>query len=440
MRRWAFAAASVAARRTLSTNVIRRMRLSVPPPVMSTNGLRFLQTQPLTPSAPSGIVQVTEKNFNSEIKSAVPILLYFHVLSHPEVAKFTKSLMQQVAQSNRSFVAEAELFGGVGPEKGMAIKLLMVDCDKERALAANFGISAERFPLIQFLWNLMTVDKLVGIVPEANIVEVIANFIKYGVDQVQSKKDGTDVVSKFQKSSPDEENVMTLIQAAIQKLKENEYGKALTLFEKAITSAEVHIVQLKSKLGLDKKKMTPEMLQKLKVDPQYLGLPQALAGRALTLVSLKRWDEAVAQVVKIREDHAWAVRDLRDVAEAVVRIELVGITNFDLEKDNYGTLLKKEEFIGDIGTFYVNQVKLATFHWLEKSPDKAIDECLRIIRMEPKILQQLKVAGVVSPECSLKANNSTPARKVLFLFFEALGNSHELVVAARKKMSAFMFA
>eukprot|EP00388_Colpodella_angusta_P040294 GDKK01049797.1.p1 GENE.GDKK01049797.1~~GDKK01049797.1.p1 ORF type:complete len:125 (-),score=26.92 GDKK01049797.1:96-470(-) len=120
------------------------------------------------------------------------------------------------------------------------------------------------------------------------------------------------------------------------------------------------------------------------------------------------------------------------------RIELLFLTNFDLEKDNYVSLMKREELLNDPVAFYLTNVKLAAAHVFEKRHNAGIEECLKLIRTEPKLLGELKKAGVVAQDASLGQKDATPARKVIFLIFEALGNNNEHVIAARKKLSAYL--
>ena len=387
-----------------------------------------------------GVLTLTAQNVSTELKSKVPTLLYFHVTNHPEVGEYTKNLSEQITLANRNNRMQARNYEATGEDRDLSVRLATIDCLKEQALAQQFGIDPNQFPLVLFLYNQQIIDRLVGIIPESQIKDAVTAFMAYAQGEVANKKEGKGPggIEKVNRMDNDDENILTLIQTAQKKLKDKDFIKGEALYQKAIDIGREKVQEAKVRLSLDKKKMTPELFDKLKADPHYFALAQALAGMGMCHCAQKRFEEAKVIVDELRNDFPTAIKELRDVAEAVVRIELLFLTNFDLEKDNYVSLMKREELLNDPVEFYLTNVKLAAAHVFEKRHASGIDECLRLIRTEPKLLPALKKAGVVPEDASLGQKDATPARKVLFLIFEALGNNNEHVVAARKKLSAYL--
>ncbi len=71
-------------------------------------------------------------------------------------------------------------------------------------------------------------------------------------------------------------------------------------------------------------------------------------------------------------------------------------------------------------------------HYFERHHEQALEELLKLVRVEAKLLPELKKAGL----CESLA--TSPARKILFLMFEALGNDSPAVITARRKLAAFL--
>lgn len=389
---------------------------------------------------PRGVSTTSLRTIKDDLESDVPTLLMFYVASNQEVATYTEMVVQQLASVNAEKASLVVSHTGGAPPLAdgapPALRLLLVDCIAERQLAASMGVSANAFPIIYFCQRGAMVDKMVGIVTEAQIREALHAFVRFVAESSEKKREFQEKATK--RMDEDDENPLTLMQAAQEKLKEKDIAKALQLFRKSARQCEVEVEKLHNKLNLRAKKLTPDIISKLRQDSYYMTLPQALAGEAMALGVSGDWSNASIIAKRIRAEFPWAVQDLRLVADAVVRIELVECSGFDLLKDNYTNLMKKEDHLNDVVAFYRNNVKLAAAHYLERNHKSAIDECLRLIRAEPKLLPALKDAGVVNQEVTLSLNSSTPARRALFLIFEGLGNTHEDVIAARKKIAAFM--
>lgn len=421
-----------------------------------------------------GMVHITAKNVQEEVKQGTtPLILFFHIRSHPEVLTFTLTLQQQVELANKEAAASAAVSanaGGstppaaTGAAANLAVRLGLVDCETEMPLAQQFGVRGDQFPLMFFIVGGNIVDRLVGMVPEAQIRDAITAFIKFGKEETEAAASGTPTsassggddpagassdataspLHKVPRMDNDEENVMTLLQAATKKLKDKDKDavKAEQLFRKAHAVGEAAIEKLKKELGLHLKKATPQVMDRLKQDPHYHACPQALSGVALSLFAQNKHEECYATCKVIREQYPWATKELREVAEAVCKLELLRAADYDPDKDSYVNLMRNDQALNEPVKFYTNNVKLAVAHFMERQPQLAIDECLKLLRAEPKLLADLKRAGVVPEDVRCNGvstdEKTTPARKVLSLLLESLGSNNEIAIRARKKMAAFL--
>lgn len=412
---------------------------------------------------PPGCLNVDAFNIEKEItRSDVPTMLYFHVTSHPEILAYTQMLCNMVATFNKeAALAQAadpnDPKAASGEPPKLAIKLGLLNCEKEAALAQQFRINPHQFPLLYFLIKGNMVDQAVGIMDEVQIRDALVQFIAYfqrnvGVD---GKLKGTQggrgdqepaAEEKPQRIDEDDENPVTLLQLAVRKIHEKDYSKGAQLLNKAEEQALPGANKLKESIGVGKKKMTPEMLERMRKDPNVMVLPQIICARAMMALGRKKYEEAFALVENLRQDYPWAPRDSRVVADALCRIEMIRLADYDIDRDNYITLMKNDDQIQDPLDFYFTQIKLACCHYFERHADRALEELLKVVRMEPKIMKQLKEAGYIdkwaawsSPgERAAGANTSTLARRILFLVFEAVGNDHQMVVSARKRLAAYL--
>lgn len=388
----------------------------------------------------TGVVRITSQNVNTEMDTKVPLFLYFTATTQPDWVAYTERLCQQVDQANRRLQTAnmGDVYQEFGPDHGLAIKLGIVDCLTEPALSRRFNVNQYEFPIVLFVRRRLFCDKLVGTVPESHVKEVVDAFIEYGKEQSQSEKDGTSFVDRIRRSDQDDENGVTLISAAQKKMKENDLSKAKELFEKALRLSVEEAAALEAKYGVAKRKMTPELRARLKKESCYNVAPEALSGIAMCHMARGEKTEAVAVTKRIREEYPSALVDLRDVAEAVVRIELIELTGFDVNTDNYASLLKYEELTTDPLEFYTKHLKLVVCMHAEQAHKKAIEECLKLIRAEPKLLPVLKAGGLVPEDLVLGPRASTPARQVLLKLFEALGSTNKDVVEGRRLMQLYI--
>ncbi|KAG8343012.1 hypothetical protein TRVL_06157 [Trypanosoma vivax] len=388
-----------------------------------------------------GVVDLSAKNINEEMASKVPLFLYFHVANNSDVAAYTRRLVGQVDAANRRLQNNnmGEVYQEFGKDSGLAIKLGLVDCVRNATLTQQFNVEPQMFPIVYFVRNKVYADKMVGIVPEAQIKEAIDAFIEYATQESKNEMEGNSVFQKVKRSDEFDENPMTLLNAAHTRLKNKEIPKARELFQKAYDRAVEETNKACERLGIGReKKMTQEAWERLKREGSYNASPQALCGIAMCAMASKDAVEAQRVVKQIRQEFPYATRDLRDVAEAVVRIELLVIADFDVDKDNYATLLTYDDLTSDPVALYRQRLKLAVAHFVEKRHHKGIEECLRLIRAEPRLLPALKEAGMVPAEMVLGPNAKTPARQVILGIFEALGNSNEHTIKGRELLQSFL--
>ncbi|AAZ11466.1 hypothetical protein, conserved [Trypanosoma brucei brucei TREU927] len=388
-----------------------------------------------------GVVDISSRNINEEMASKVPLFLYFHVTNNADVASYTERLAGQVDATNRRLQNNnmAEVYQEFGKDRGLAIKLGLVDCVRNGSLTQQFNVDPHMFPIVYFVRNKIYADKMVGIVPESQVKEAIDAFIEYSAQESKNEMEGTSVFQKVKRSDEYDENAMTLLNAAHTRLKNKDIPKARELFQKAYDVAVTETDAVCKRLGISKeKKVTPEMWEALKREGSYNASPQALCGLAMCAMASKDSKEAQRIVLRIREEFPFATRDLRDVAEAVVRIELLVISDFDVEKDTYATLLTYDDLTKDPAALYRQRLKLAVAHFVEKRHHKGIEECLRLIRAEPKLLSALKEAEIVPKDTILGPTTKTPARQVIVGIFEALGNSNEHTIKGRELLQAYL--
>ncbi|KAF8278524.1 hypothetical protein TcBrA4_0113990 [Trypanosoma cruzi] len=393
------------------------------------------------PPARLGVVQFTSRNINDEMSSKVPLFLYFHVPNNPDVVAYTERLSVQVDAANRRLQSSgiSDKYQEFGKDRGLAIKLGLVDCLREVGLTEKFSVDPHMFPIVYFVRNKVYADKMVGIVPESQVKEAIDAFIDYAVEESKNEMSGTSVFQKVKRSDEDDENAMTLLNVAHTRLKNKEIPKARELFKKAYGMAMAETQVAREKLGFSReRKVTQEMWERLKREGCYNVSPQALCGLAMCAMATKDNAEAQSIVQRVREEFPFATRDLRDVAEAVNRIELLIIADFDVEKDNYVSLLTYDDLTHDPAALYRQHLKLAVAHFVEKRHHKGIEECLRLIRAEPKLLPALKEAGVVPQDLVLGPHAKTPARQVILGIFEALGSSNEQTITGRQLLQRYL--
>lgn len=397
-------------------------------------------------ATPVGVVEISQRNIRAEFEDCtVPVLLLFHITNNPEVVEYTKHVIHQVKEANRRHQQSAlDLFDDEkGADRGLAVKLCMVDCQKEHPIAERYHINPHQFPMILFVLKKENLDRLSGVVPEVQVKEAVDAFIEYAVKRRQDEKDGKTEVNAGKKitmnrSDNDEENAMTLLQVAHQKLRLKEIPKAQELYEKALSKATAATDAFKTTIGFDRKKQSQEQWSRLRQFGNYNAMAQSTAGLAMCEMAKRNYSKGLELATSIREQFPHATKDLRDVAEAVVRIELLFVSKFDLDKDNYVTLLKYENLQNDPLTFYEQHVKLAVAHVLDKKHRAAIIECVKLIRSEPKLLPALKAGGIVEKDCMLSNNVSTPARRVVFLIFEVLGPHNETTLEGRKMLEPYL--
>lgn len=394
---------------------------------------------PTAPLLPLGTIIVNPDNYRTEVdRSALPVLVYYHTTHLEECVKFTKSLQGQVERVNRENSMSKKRVEGTG-QLALAVKLAMIDVDKELFLAEKFQSQTEPMPQIHFVFEGRKVDEMTGFVTEGHIRHAIEAFIEGAAKMAEERLTGRGPYALIGKMSTDEENALTLLQKAKKLMMEpGQAPKVRELCDKAIAMCEESLDKQKKELGVGKKKMTPEMLHVVRANPHYSALPLAHSLYAMSYQSEQKVDEARRRCELIREKFPLAVSALREVSETLVRIELQNMTNFDPKADNYISLLKHAKHFDDPVKFYWNQVKLSVCHYFEGRAAAAVKELLRVVRVEPQLMAELEASGAVTKEEMAKDRMSTPARKVLVKILDVLGPFDPLTDETREKLQSLI--
>lgn len=389
---------------------------------------------------PLGVVNVTSLNINLEMQTRVPLLLYFTVHNHPDVRAYTERLKHQVDQTNRRYQNEdfASAYEEDGKDAGLAIKLGIVDCLAEPALSKKFNVDPHSFPIIYFILKKGLCDTLTGMVEESHVKEAIDAFIDYTKEEVKNAKEGKGIYSKLKIHDNDDENAFTLLSKGQKHLQSNELTKAKEMFTKSLKYAQEELKTVNHQYGVDQKKMSKAMWDKLKREPCYNSAPQAMCGLAMCAMAVEDRPEAKRITDEIRSEFPFATKDMKDVAEAIVRIELMILTDFHVKRDSYISLMKYDNLIEEPVAFYQQHVKLAVAHFLEGAHQRSIEECLRVIRAEPKLFPALRAAGMFPAGSELTRATNTPARQVIRGVMEALGPMNEHAVTGRKMLQLYL--
>lgn len=382
----------------------------------------------------TGVVNITSMNINDEMSTRVPLMLYFTVTSSADCVEYTRRLCHQVDQTNRRLESErmGDIYHETGKDKHLAIKLGIVDCLKEPGLAQKYPIDPHAFPIILFIYRRSCCDRMIGTVTEAHIKNSVEAFIEFAKEQVEEATSGTGPAARLRRVDDDDENAMTLLKVAHGKLETKDMVKAKELYNKALEFSMSDVREVNQRHHVDAKKMTPQLWAQLKREPCYNTAPTALCGLAMCEMACKNRDAAVRYIDRLRADFPFAVHDLRDVAVAVGRIDMIALSDYDAENDSMLTLLRRESEGIDTVEFYKRRLKLISAHFFESSYKAAIEEGLRLVRAEPKILAELKDGHVIPRDLVLSPHALTPARKALQIIFRTLGPHDENVVLGRR--------
>ena len=375
----------------------------------------------MTPEAltTQSVTNITAFNFEKEIvKSNVPTLLVFGMDSAPESKTYTAAVKAQVIERNKK-------------EGSVVVRLATVNCERELAIAKQFRVDQFGIPLTFFLFKGQMIDRAGGVLEEVHVRNAIDAFLTV-VRTKLSPLDNTltERAEQQQRLSEDEENPLTLIKKGMQMLQDQkkvEISKAVDLFNKALEQCKEPIADLKKSLGVGQKKVTPEMHNKLKENVFIQASAKANAMLAICELSSHKLKKAQEHTQLIRNEYPWAIKEFREIADAVTRVEMMILVDFDLTLHNYGSLLKKSEAVNDPDQFYTLHLRLAVAHYLEKKPHLCIEELLKLIRAEPKLGK------------SPKNGETSPARKLILMVFEALGPDDERVIEGRRKLSTYLF-
>ena len=351
------------------------------------------------------------------------MLLYFHVRSHPRVLDFTKTVLSVIEKYHKAALEEfgvdgAELPPGrdkVERKKPRPMIILgLVDCECEVDVAQQFGVNANAFPLILFLHKGRPLDRLVGVMTEvqvADAVNAMSDFCNKQEEEQEmlAKQAATTASSDHgpagglnKQLEGDEENAGTLLALGIHMMREGKSSKSRQLFEKGIVVAEEKINELKHKHALHKKRLTPETETILRKDANYKAQAHLMMGLALLDHKCGNLDAAYEASLLVREKFPHAAKDQQEVANLMAYIELSYLARYDEKVDDVAKLSMDSKSLDQPCAFYRNQLKLCVAHFTNKHFDLCLDELLRLIRAERKIMPALIEGCIVSDSSKVK--------------------------------------
>jgi hypothetical protein len=396
-------------------------------------------TSPIPPLAvPNqvGVCNVTGRTFMQTVSTGVPSLIMFFKPNDPSHIEYCDLVVGQVTRLNKKHSEKGAYFASTGADKGLLIKLGLVNVNEEKFLTEKLHCDPEKdiMPQILFIRSGELIDRMVGVVAESHLIEASESFLDYCITEME---DG----GRKPLKKPDEldENPMTLVVAGNKALKEKNSAKAKTLYEKALEMSLKHVVPVKAQLGFGPKEPTEAMLKQLRKNAIYNAAPQALSGLAMVEMIEENRPGAYTIVKRIKEEYPFACSDLREVATAVARVEILVIADYALVENGHLKLHRKDTVEETGAEFYRRNLQMAADFFLNlRLPAGSMDLLVRLIRTEPKLLPELKAAGIVPQDTVLQGLNCTPARKILKLIFDALGETTEEVVDFRRKVQAII--
>lgn len=393
----------------------------------------------------NGIIEVSRKNYLPIVRSNVPIVFVFYSKKVEPHKKYVEEFCHQVSQIRKTHSELANKFANASEAfQGHPLVLGLVDSDLDPTVLTLFHLQYSEVPVALYFYCGAYLDRMNGLVPDIQIKDSLNAFVKF-VDEEVQKTSQLNLpksqlgVTKLGKVSEDEENVMTLLHVASVKQKTNDLTKAHELYKKAHDLARSHIQNLKKQLGMGEKKLTAEMLKVFKADPNVLGCGYAMAGLATVAFTSKRTEEAVNYCRAIREEFPWQLKESREVAAAVCEIEMYEISKCSPSRENVSLIARRDDLDANGAEFYDRRVKLAVLWAIDQKWEQAIEECLRLVRSEPKLWKELQEHALIGKDANPRDLEATPARKILRLVFELLGDDDSRVVDARKSLHSFVF-
>ena len=393
-------------------------------------------------SSKTCVIIIDPSNVGLEIDTVIPVVMLFtRVSARGEEEQYAEQVVNQarLANSQRAPEIHDMPFATEGPDRGLALKLCVIDVDKYEGVAQRFQVTT--FPCLLFVYRQLTIDYLTHVASESHVKECFDRFIQYVRDDIaksaeesqdsQSSKTVTGTIQKGRREKSadaigrsglktnheDEENPMTLLQAANKQIIVDP-AKSKKLFMKAFDLSIVEVMKLRDKLGFDTKKVTDEMNMEMRRFGPSNCCAQALAGLSLVALADGNVDEAQEICAQLQQDFPYAREDIGSVREAICRIDILRISKLDLTKDNYMSLLKFDDLINDPVTFYLIRVKLVAAHVMQRCFSSAFEELARLLRVEPRILPALQAEGLAPPNGALTSLKGTPARDIAKVMLE----------------------
>eukprot|EP00760_Papus_ankaliazontas_P036158 PhM_4_TR8228/c0_g1_i2/m.5809 len=418
-------ASGTMARWSTSTGVALSTLTTAPPTLYSTP-TRFYVTDVtgITPErlAEQSVVTLSMFNFEKEVMRTKDVMMLLIVYS--EQSPESKTYLA---------TAKAEAIARNQRDGGVTVRIGAVNADREPQIAKQFQADVLGMPLTYFLFSGSMFDRASGALSDIQVRSAIDNFVRVIQEQTGAMSNAQRETklqdAAGERMSEDEENPMTLIQEAGRRMQnDNNLTRARELAQKAMRMTEGPIAEFKKSIGLGQKKATPDMVKKMKENAHFQAGAKSRAMLALIAMAEDNTAEAAEYSKVLRAEYPWAIKEFREIADAVARVEMMVLVGYRTKYDSYITLLKKEGIVEDPDEFYAMHLKLSVCHYLEKKPQLCVDELLKLIRAEPKLGKAPKRPG-----------ETTTARKLILLVFDALGADNDIAVQGRKKLSTYLY-
>ena len=335
-------------------------------------------------------------------------MLVFYSDMHPISKNFVARLKEAAARCNEKANA-------------LCVRVATVSCDQEMAIAQQFQADRIGIPLTYMLYKGQMLDRLSGELDAATLDKTCEAFMKAVTERFGFKAAGEP--QKGADMPADENSAAYHVQEAKKLLEspEVDFNRVDAMLDKARKICAAPIETFKASIGFGQKRITPEMIEKMKHNP-HMQCMASTVGTQLA-VALRRNDTkaALALAHTIRTDFGWALRDDRNLAHDVVLVEMADIATYDPVKHDQAYFDTPDKLEGRAEKV----LRLACRQYATGEGEACINELLGVIRAEAQ--QRASQAG------------QSKARQMILKCFEALGGESAVVQNARKTLARYLF-
>ena len=355
----------------------------------------------------SSTIAITSFNVEQElVRSTVPTLLVFYSDMHPVSKEFMKRVKAAAMARNEKTLT-------------LSVRVATVSCDQEMAIARQFQADRIGIPLTYMLYKGQMLDRLTGDLDAATLEKAMDAFVKAATERFGFE--GQSGAPQADEAPTDEKSPSFHIREAKKMLETPDAD--LSLIDAALDNAQKlcaePVAAFKKSIGFGQKRVTPEMITKMKENPDIRCMAQALGVHVAT--ALRRGDMPAAQTHAdhIRREFGWILKEDRTVARDVVLVEISSIAQYDSAKHDQAYFDAKDD------ADELQSPRRACRHYTIGEDDECINVLLGTIRGEAQ--KRGASAG------------QSKARQMILKCFEALGTDSEVVQTARKTLSRYLF-